>query len=1787
MLATPTFRNDVPVAVVGIGCRFPGGVRSASELWQLLLDARDVVREVPTSRFDANLLYAPDAGTPGRITCRQGAFLDDVDLFDPGFFGISPREAERMDPAQRLLLEVAVEALEDAAIPLERASQAERTGVFVGMMANEYEDLMYRDPERLDVLGLNGASRYGAAGRIAHCFGLGGPTMTVDTACSSSLVSTHLACQSIRTGEATLALAGGAHLILGPEVSICLANGNVLARDGRCKFGDARADGFGRGEGVGLVVLKALDRALEEGDRIYAVIRGSAVGSFGPVEGAMARPNSAAQQATLRFAYAHAGVDSRSVQYVEAHGTGTIAGDSAELDALAAVLGEGRPPNRLLAVGSIKTNMAHSEGASGVAGLIKLVLALRHQFIPRSLHFETPNPQVNWNSLPLFVQKDAGPWPAWDGPRRGALNSFGLSGTNAHMIVEEPPAATRRADPPAAPYIFTLSAKTQPALRACATRFTTFIDGAPATSLHDIAWTAAAGRTHHLERLAIVGGSKHELSVALDAFLAGHPHPGVVYGVAGGSCRKLAFVFPGQGSQWLGMGRELLARSAAFRASIEESDAAIRREIGWSLIAELMASEADARLARIDVVQPVLFALQVALAAEWQSLGVKPDALVGHSMGEIAAAHVAGALTLDDAVRIVTRRSALLRRVSGRGAMAMVELSIDECAERIAPYADTVAVAVSNSRRSTVLSGDPDALEEILAGLERDGVFCRRVKVDVASHSPQMDPLRDDLLGALDGIAPRAGSLPIQSTVTLERTDGSGFDARYWVDNLREPVRFGQAVEGLVADGHTLLVEISPHPILLPALEPAVGAVGAAVSTLRREQPEHRAMLESLAVLYARGYPVDWRKVLRTGNFVALPSYPFERERYWIPQPALWRAAPAVPANSFINAALRSSADPNVRFFEAEVGPRELPFLADHRVEDAIVFPAAAYVEMALAAGTAALGETSLELENVVFHEVLAFPEGARAVLQLVLTQTSDGRAVFRVSSVDDRAATAWRLHASGAIRAVREPGASEPASQLFERGSGAVARAAIYERFASAGLVYGPVFQGIAEARTSGDTTVARIEPSDRHALEVRRYRFHPAILDACLQVLALHDEGDGPRIPVGIERLRFHPRPQIADLYTCARGDDLVVVDAQDRVVLDVAGVRRASIASVARDANRYFAIAFDEAPIWSAPDRRRPAADGWLIVGAPGDTGYRALGDALAARGERVIVTDVDPSDPDAVDRAMAAAGPCRGVVSFVPSDDQTAPLDGAIAAAASVLHVVQALGRAAGSHVPRVWIVSRGAQILAGDADGRPTAAAAVGLARTVACEHAELRTTRIDLSASPTELEIQSLAAAMVADDSEEEVVLRGPVRRVARVVRRRPPPAAVAMVRPDGTYLITGGLGALGLTAARWLAARGAGHLVLVGRRAPDDAARAVVAAIEAAGGHVSIEACDVADARAVAGLFARIGDLPPVAGVIHAAGILDDALLEDLTVERLRSVMAAKVAGAWNLHSRTQDSPLDFFVLYSSAAGLLGTPGQANYAAANAYLDALARWRRECGLPALSMNWGAFAGAGLAAARANRGDRLAGRGMRGMDPDASVTALERLLGDDASAAQIAVMDLNLRQWIEFYPQAAASTFFRALAGEARRTTAVRSAAAARLARDLRAAAPAERRRRLEAFLREQVSFVLRIPQDRLDSRAPLKTLGLDSLMGLELRNRIEAGLGLTLPATLLWSYPHVAALADHLAMRFSAEPQAAAAARSEEPDREAVLARSIAALDESEKRALLESTLAEIEERL
>ncbi|MCK8516799.1 type I polyketide synthase [Methylonatrum kenyense] len=1914
-------RDQEPIAVIGTGCRLPGGCDGPDSYWRFLRDGKDGVREVPAERWDADRLRDADPDVPGKMVTCRGGFLDDVEHFDARFFGIAPREAVSVDPQHRLLLEVAWEALENAGLAGD-ALTAVPGGVFVGLCGHEYFELMLEHPlEEIDSYYASGVAGSMAAGRIAYLLGLSGPALTVDTACSSSLVAVHLACESLRRDECGFAIAGGANLLLGVETMITLSKARMLSPDGRCSTFDESANGIVRGEGCGVVVLKRLSDAQADGDTIHALIRATAINQDGRSSGITA-PNGSAQEALMRLALERAHLSAGDVDYVEAHGTGTRLGDPIEVRALGAVYGQ-RDAESPLRIGSVKTNFGHLEAAAGVAGLLKVILALQHRQIPPHRNLRRRNPLIEWEQWPIDVPTTLTPWeePARGGPRRAAVSSFGFSGTNAHLILEQAPAPPEvdEAGGDDGIRLLSLSARTPTALKTLAQRYADALEGGIPGSgtFRDVCKTAAMGRARFQERLCVTAATGDEAAVHLRDWLAGQRTRAVLAGRATGS-REPVFLFTGQGAQYPHMGRDLLDSSEVFRDAFLRCEQALEslletplREVLYP-VGEDQVGRAEILLQQTAYAQPALYAVEYALAELWRSRGIEPAAVAGHSVGEFVAATVAGMLTPADALTLVATRGRLMQKVADGGGMAAVMADAATVEAALANH-PAVCIAAFNAPENTVISGPHEPLEAVLGHLSGNGVEVRRLPVAGAFHSVMMEPVLDDFERVLAGVRIGVPEIPIVSTCTGElMDDGAWASPAYWRRQMRQPVRFADAVRCLRREGFDTFLEIGPRPTLCGLGQATLGDDGSLfVPSLRQGQSESRELVRGLAALHVNGIEPDWNALLgeQPGRRVALPSYPFERSRYWLG----WSRRACGETAGTAAAQSRDEGDGLLwlrRWIDDPGGsgvmdPEAVVAVLDDRVAGLVEAHGGAIYRDFLPRLDAlctvyvvqALREMGLKLipgetleEGDLRDRLGVLPEHRRLFHRLLEILAEDGLVsaagakTWQVERVPEAAEVGAMLDAlctdfpacrveaemtarcagglAGALQGKTDPmellfpeGSLEPTERLYaDTPSFRVFNGLAAEAVAALARAAQGTGRSLRILEIGGGTggTTSRLLPLLRD-LEVN-YLFtdvSPLFLERARDKFQAYDFLEYRLLDVtadpggqGVTPASFdvvlasnvlHATPDLAE--TLARVNDLLVPGGT-LVLLEGLRPQRFGDLTVGltdgwwsfTDTRRRPGYAlmdrkgwlellqdggFDTAvlPRAEAGDgglldqqgvilarrgNRTPIADSrngrsWLAVVRKGGESERlALG--LRKRGlavrtiDALAVSGAQPEAGEAYAGALASLGSedgPGGLLHLLSVDETSAPDDDATTAMArqqrsigSALGLVRAAVDA--GNVELIFL-TRLAQATDGEAVD-PVGAPLWGVARTVAVEHPDLPCRAVDLPAD-WESELDALADLLRggAPVTENEVALRSGRRLVARVTRQAVGQAAVAP-DPEGSYIVTGGLSGLGLAVARWLAQGGAGRLVLCGRSAPGPETRDLVDQLQQTGVDVRLVRGDVGDGDCVAALM-DAAESSRLRGVFHCAGVTADATLLHQSWGQMAEVMNAKVAGAWNLHRATCDCRLDHFVLFSTGAAFLGTAGQANHAAANAYLAGLALHRRAAGLPGLAIDWGAWSEIGAA----TRGDvirRARAVGMDTIDPRRGLNLLGRLMAGDCS--HVAALAIDWDVFLSRYPVLAARGAFSSLltrrsgapAGEAvapeRAEVSAEQAAAGELSRDVLSASAGSRRQVLFDGLHRAAARALGLPPgESIDPGLPLTELGLDSLMAVELRNALGTQLGRSLPATLLFTYPTLEELTGHLLSGFGMPSE-------EEDDKLRPPSPSVDALDEDELAELLERKL-------
>ena len=1718
--------RTAPIAIVGMGCRYPAAVSNPDEFWDALAAGRDAVVEIPPARWSRSALKTNHPGA------RFAALLDRIDSFDAPFFGIAGREAVALDPQQRLLLEVTWESLEHAGI-VPGALKGSDTGVFIGICSGDYQHQLNggaRAP--LDAYAVTGNMMSTAAGRLSYVFGFQGPCMALDTACSSSLVAIHLACHSLHSRESRMAIAGGVSLILSPRTMEGLAETQALSPDGRSRAFDAGANGFVRGEGCGIVVLKRLEDALADGDRIWACIRGSAVNQDGRSTG-LTTPNVLAQQELLKRALANAQVSPDEIDYIEAHGTGTVLGDPIEFDALREVFGGPRNDGAVCSLGSVKTNIGHLEGAAGVAGLMKVVMAFEREQIPRHLHFRTLNPHIALDGTPFVIPTEPIAWPRSDRRRIAGVSSFGMSGTNAHLVLEEAPADNsartsmqRRSDLDAtAPLL--VSGRDMAALRAQAERWAAWIEAHPEVPWGGVIESAARRRTHFTARTALLVDDHATASAGLRAVAAGQPHSAVVIGHARGG--RVAVLFTGQGSQRVAMARGLYESDPVFRAAVDEIAGELDVHLDRPLLDVLFAADEEeaSQIHQTAYAQPALFAVEVALFRRWQAWGLRPDRLLGHSVGELAAAHVAGVLPLADAAKLVAARGRLMQ-LCPTGAMVAVPLGETDVRELVAPYRDRVDIAAINGPEQTVISGDEEAVLAIASRVAAMGRRPKRLTVSHAFHSPHMDAM----LAAFGEVARtctfEAPKIPVISNLTGAPAGDRIASAEYWVEHARRPVRFLDGLRSLAADNVTTFLECGPEGVLC-ALGPGALPEGTAtfVPSLKRSED---SLLRAMAQLHVAGVELDWDRILaRSAGVADLPTYAFQRARYWL-EPAEGEFHPLLGEKCTV-------AESDLTLYSTTIAHAAPAWVADHRVLGRTLLPGAAFLEIMLAAGHERYEEATCALRDVAVVAPLALGPQDEARLQITVKDTEPGRSTVRIySRSGGTEASAWMLHAEGVVvtsNAVPPSGAEH----LPPAGARAVDVSGMYAAFETAGVAYGPSFRGVVEAWRSGEEVWARIGLPHDVVRTASRYRLHPALLDAAFHVAALADgaQHDKVQVPAGVAGIDVW-QPGASSVWVCmtsALQPSFTLFDGQGQPVAHVDRLRLAS-ADGAFGRSQLHDVRYRFAVRWQpAGPARIPLGGRWGVWCS--DAAARHAG-AIVAALEGAGATSVisAPFDSALID-----------VDGVVCAWDESPSPRAAHEAAARALALLQST-----SAKPRpqlVWLTRQAIGTSASDDVSGLAASPLWGLARTARLEDPDRRLMCIDFGA---EADLSTLAAALTLE-GEQDCAIRGGELLVPRL--HRASDGRVRSSRPEhlelrtsGTVLITGGLGALGRHVARWLVTgQRAPAVLLASRRGPaTDGADAFAAELRELGAEASVVACDVADQRALAALV----NSHPIRAVVHAAGTIDDGLLSALSRERMTPVLAPKIDGAWNLHQLTRGLDLDFFVLFSSVTGTTGSAGQGNYAAAAVFLDSLAHHRRALGLPATSIAWGPWAGGGMATAAGDAVEaRLRQQGVTPLTPGQGVALLNAAVArDDITSISIAFEPGHFQRALEKRGLPLPPLYRSLLTPRsAPPRESSEGSAPAGLRDRIAAALESEREAILRRVLIEEIASVLGIAAGEVAPDRAISEMGADSLMAMDIRNRLAAGSGLDLPATLVFDHPNVGALARYLLERWNLDTRA------------------------------------------
>jgi acyl transferase domain-containing protein/NAD(P)-dependent dehydrogenase (short-subunit alcohol dehydrogenase family)/acyl carrier protein len=1788
-------RDDV--AVIGMACRYPGGANTPEALWELVREARDAIGDFPDNRgWDTAALYGPEY-------TRQGGFLYDADLFDAAFFNIAPSEVLAMDPQHRILLEVAWEAIERTGI-VPSSLKGSSTGVFIGLMPNEYGMPIWKwqQGETAGYMA-TGTSPSVASGRLSYLLGLEGPAVTFDTACSSSGVAIHSAVRSLRSGETDLALVGGCNVLAGPGIFVDFAKKNALSLDARCRSFSETANGTVWSEGVGILVLEPLSKARRLGHHVIGVIRGTAVNQDGASNGLTA-PSGRAQIKVIKQALADAGLEPQDIQLVEAHATGTKLGDPIEANGICATYGRAERESPVW-IGSLKSNIGHTMAAAGVAGVIKCLLAMKAREMPRTLHIEGLNSNVDWPAS-VDVLRDRRPWPARDGVRRCAVSTFGVSGTNSHIILEgwddgaddSWPEAALAGGSPEGESLLKISAKTSSALRSYAQAVAATL-GSSTDPVPAVAHCLATEREDFDHRSVVIGKSREELCGALQAFAADPSASSAIHGEAQRIGRPV-FVFPGQGSQWVGMAAGLLAESEVFRLRIEECAAAFKPYLAYDVVAVLSGDDHDVDMERSDVIQPLIFSVMLALAAMWRSVGVEPAAVVGHSQGEVAAACLAGVLDLREAARVVVCRSRTLEQ-AGCGGMAAIAASEEETTALLADVGADLVIAAINGPKFVVVSGaDEPGIQRLLDLCDDRGIYARRVPVKAASHSPVMDELRGQIVGELASVVHSAATIPIFSTVDSKQLRGEELNAEYWYRNLRSQVRFAQTIAEMASRGYDAFIEISPHPVLAGSIRSVLESLGNSSPvcvTMKRDQGTRERFMAAVGEAYVQGHSIDWSGLRSPADSwhagsVELPTYPFERQRYWLPMEMGMEIGHARTASAEKPATLVKdgghpwissvieTADGTV-IMAGQLSIRSHPWLLDHQVQDTVLLPGTAFVELLLSAGRE-MGCAGIE--ELLLSEPLLLPmDGSAVQIQVSLGSADDqgsrSAAVFSRTVGGD----GWLRNAEGLLSGPNGSAVVDPGAASTMPNPRALQADGLYELLSGMGYGYGEAFRGVRSGEHQGDRVRSRVALPAKALINHSGFAVHPALVDAALHaavgcgLLGEANAGDiaVPFVFKGVRRGRETGgalNGREACYATATRvGPNAVTVTLTDEAGTVLLAIERVVVREL--NLSRGARPDPDQAGLykieWDEPAGADGAVSDCLLCVVGADEGplsalvrKAALGGISVATLEEAIMIVTGSR------RAWQVVLPCPVSGSGL--------LEQIHASAQRVLDMVQAWVQAEDlSDGVLLTFLTQDSIAVPGDENFGLADSAVWGMIRSAQSEHpGQFRV--VDVGGTKP---VDAAALKNALRRTNPQLAVRAGKVLEPRIAAYQPSSSELVDVS-TGTVVITGGTGTIGRAVAKHLAAQwGVGALTLLSRSGPQSPGTAELRAeLERLGAAVQVIAADVADPDDLRGALAEARSAHPIIGVVHAAGVLDDSIIANMTPDQLRTVLKSKVDSALNLDAATLDDKLRFFMLFSSLYTVLGAPGQANYAGANAFLDQFAAWRRSKGRPANAVAWGLWAQATGMTGHLDESDllRLRRNGVGSFTVSEGLALFDTALTDGAASViggRLAFPDAEGLDDLDV------PLLLTTLAGRRakdsnngkRHRDKLRPASASQpsvlpvpeqrsreegeggdgvLALLASAQTSGEQRvAGLLAIVKDCVAGLLGVKPGQVDARKSFYEMGFDSLKAMELRTRLKNRLKIRLDATVVFDYPTPEAIVAHLVELFgppSAETQTA-----------------------------------------
>lgn len=1777
-------QKSEPIAIVGMGLRFPGNAKDADSFWHLLKNGIDAITEIPPQRWNVDDYYDPNPDAPGKMYTRYGGFIDEVDKFDPHFFGIAPREAMDMDPQQRLLLEVSWEALENGGFSADKL-KGTPTGVFIGMSADDYSHLCinFDTLEQVDAYTGLGNARSIGVGRLAYTLGLQGVTVQLDTSCSSSLTGIHLACQSLRSHECSLALAGGVNLMLSPIGTILFSKSKALSPDGRCKTFDASADGYGRGEGCGVVVLKRLSDAINDHDNILAVIRGSAANHDGRSNGLTA-PNGSAQENVIRQAVINAKVKPEQIQYVETHGTGTPLGDPIEVSALGRVLAENRRSETPLIIGSLKTNFGHLEAAVGVASLIKVVLAMQHEQIPPHLHFKTPNPYIPWQNLAVKVPTELTPWPVENGQKLAGISCFGMSGTNVHLILESAPSVENSINPEnseMSAHLLALSGKSEQALQDVAKRYIQLLEKQPEISLSSLCFTANNGRSHFDHRLAIITHSSENLYQQLHNFLDKNTDTNIASNqLTSRKVPKISYLCSGQGSQYMGMGKELYNTEPIFKQILDKCREILEKYIETDII-EIIHTENDL-LDQTAYTQPALFAIEYALYRTWEHYGIKPDIVLGHSIGEYSAACIAGIFSLEDGLKLIAHRGRLMQNLPRIGKMVAVQTTAEKIEPLISQYPKQIAIAAYNGANSVVISGNSATVDKVVKQLEKQNIKIKQLQVSHAFHSPLMQPILDEYRQFANQINYNRPKIPVVSNLTGELADSNISTAEYWVNHITQPVKFAQSIQTLQQLGYNNYLEIGPKPVLLGMASQIIGNNQNSIwlPSLRPLTTDKQQILQTLAYLYILGSEIRWENIYsQPQQKIQLPTYPFQRQTYWT----------KTTTNKLNTNKTNKSQHPllgnqiNLPFsiqtrFENQITTSNPPHQEHHRIFNINILAAASHVSLALQAVKHTFKTTTCTLEQILFQKPLTINENQHKSVQIIIEPENNHQHKFQIISPETT--NHWVQHVNGKINLENDkPPAkidNQGISKIQKRCNQKISGVEYYKQFTDAGYTLGTAFQWIETAWTTTQEALGKLSLPELPD-SVEQYQLYPGLIDSCFQVLGMCQVTSAQRnsldkenyiyIPFHIGKFSFYQTPnltnnhdvwchaEILNIENSSISGNIVVFNNQGEVMAKITDFRsRKASKEVLKNSLQenlrdwYYQIEWQKSDLII---KKKLSEKETLVIFAPKSKSHQEITKILEDAGYHTISIhpgrryqkidgqhyEISVNKPEEYEVVLTEITSTNVISSIIHSWSLNTKMSQVITSqeitCGTVLKLLQAMIRTTnGRKTPRLYLVTENAQQIGSEnIEIQVQQTPLWSLGKVIALEHPEYHCTCIDLPTGKGQGNL--LSTELLSNDRENLIAYRHDQRYAMRLTNAKLSETTHKInINPAGSYLITGGLGALGLEVAKWLGSKGARSLVLMGRSIPQPKAQQVISELEALGIHVSVHLGDVGKQEDVEHVIQTVG--VPLRGIIHAAGVLDDGMLADMSWDKFRKVLQPKLDGVWHLHNCTQHLDLDLFICFSSIVSLLGAPGQGNYAAANGFMDALMSYRRSRDLPGLSINWGPWSEGGMATSLGEHYlTRLQSQGLESVPKEVGFRALDEII--HTNNYQVGVFSLNWEKFTKQLPSDTITPFLNNFASSISLQGVVEPQKSLFI-KELEEAPIDMRKDLLLSHIRDHIAKILGIKTpEQIGLRERLFDLGIDSLMALELKNIIQSSLGCSVRSTILFDYPTLETLVNYL----------------------------------------------------